>query len=154
MLALDLSLLIILIIGVLCVMAWLIFRVNRLSAQSKILSSQVTALEMLNSDMQINFSSLQQNYNELKQLLEVSNLENEQVSKQLEHRVKNVQQELTGLGQQVTQLNEHQPQDKFYHRANKLAAKGASAEEIMAECELPRAEVEMLLAIYRQGFEE
>jgi hypothetical protein len=31
-----------------------------------------------------------------------------------------------------------------------LAEKGADIEEIISECELPRAEVEMLLAVYQQ----
>lgn len=47
-------------------------------------------------------------------------------------------------------LSEQQPQDKLYSRASKLAALGADVEEIMRECELPRAEVEMLLSVYNK----
>jgi hypothetical protein len=49
----------------------------------------------------------------------------------------------------LLQWQDSHGQDKFYNRAFKLAAKGASLEEIMNECELPRAEVEMLLSVHQ-----
>ncbi|REL26098.1 DUF2802 domain-containing protein [Thalassotalea euphylliae] len=132
-------------------LVWLLIKVSRLKSQAKLLSSQLNALEMLTADLQVNISALDQKNAELSALLNTQTTENEQVSRQLEHRIRNQQQELASLTQKLTLLDEQQPQDKFYHRASKLAAKGASAEEIMAECELPRAEVEMLLAMYKQG---
>ena len=76
--------------------------------------------------------------------------ENTQVSKQLAHRIKTLQQQTTEQQELITQWQESQGQDKFYNRAFKLAAKGADIEEIISECELPRAEVEMLLSVYQQ----
>jgi TolA-binding protein len=84
-------------------------------------------------------------------------LETTQVSKQLEHRIKSLQQQLanqelklTNQEQQIEHWQESQGQDKLYSRAFKLAEKGADIDEIIIECELPRAEAEMLLSVYRQ----
>lgn len=131
-------------------LVWLLVKVSRLKSQAKLLSSQLNALEMLTADLQVNISALNQKNSELSALLNTQTTENEQVSRQLEHRIRNQQQELADLTQKFALFDEQQPQDKFYHRASKLAAKGASAEEIMAECELPKAEVEMLLAMYKR----
>ena len=75
--------------------------------------------------------------------------ENYQVSQQLEHRIKRLQQKLAEQQHLFMQWQEAQGQDKFYSRAIKLAEKGADIDEIISECELPRAEVEMLLSIYK-----
>ncbi|REL32625.1 DUF2802 domain-containing protein [Thalassotalea euphylliae] len=150
----NLVLIIALALAVVCCLAWLLIKVSHLKAQSKLLSSQVNALEMLTADLQANIHNIAQKNAELNDLISTQNTENEQVSKQLEHRIKGQQQAIANITQQLTLIDEQQPQDKFYHRASKLAAKGASAEEIMAECELPRAEVEMLLAIYKQNNNE
>lgn len=136
---------------VICCIVWLLLKMSRLKAQSKLLSSQINALEMLTADLQANTHALTQKNIELSDLIRSQTTEYEQVSRQLEHRIKGQQDSISNLTQKLALLDEQQPQDKFYHRASKLAAKGASAEEIMVECELPRAEVEMLLAIYKQN---
>jgi hypothetical protein len=43
------------------------------------------------------------------------------------------------------------PESKLYNRAMKMVQLGAGLEEIMLECELPRAEAELLLNLHRQG---
>ncbi|NMP32938.1 DUF2802 domain-containing protein [Thalassotalea sp. M1531] len=129
----------------------LLFKFFRLSSQLKLLQSQITATELLNGDLQMNLSTLHKEFTDFKVNCELAETENSQVSKQLEHRIKTLQQEQASINSQLIQVQEQQPQDKFYTRANKLAEKGADVEEIMAECDLPRAEVEMLLAIHKQG---
>ena len=42
------------------------------------------------------------------------------------------------------------PESRFYTRAIKLVELGASLEEIMRECELPRAEAELLVNFHRR----
>lgn len=106
---------------------------------------------MLNADLQANLSALSTQLGQLSKEMSDTELENNQVSKQLEHRIKQLQQDMKTIADQLTQINEQQPQDKFYIRANKLASLGADVEEIMAECELPRAEVEMLIAIHKKN---
>jgi hypothetical protein len=41
------------------------------------------------------------------------------------------------------------PENKLYSRAVKMVELGAGVEEIMAECELPKAEAELLLSLHK-----
>jgi len=51
----------------------------------------------------------------------------------------------------TTQEQQQQdPESRFYTRAVKLVELGASLEEIMRECELPRAEAELLLNFHKK----
>ena len=59
--------------------------------------------------------------------------------------------ELGKLTQQLSLISADEPVDKLYSRALKLVAKGADLDELISECELPRAEAEMLLAIHRNA---
>lgn len=77
-------------------------------------------------------------------------LESTQVLKQLEHRLKSQQEQQRNQHKLIENLQDNQEQDKLYTRAFKLAEKGADIEEIISECELPRAEAEMLLSVHRQ----
>ena len=42
------------------------------------------------------------------------------------------------------------PENRLYTRAVKMVELGASIEELMAECELPRAEAELLLNLHKK----
>ncbi|MEG3754624.1 DUF2802 domain-containing protein [Psychromonas arctica] len=69
-----------------------------------------------------------------------------------------------GLGKKLQQIDntvnkiqEHQvdlvasaPENRLYTRATKMVELGASIEELMLECELPRAEAELLLNLHRK----
>lgn len=69
-----------------------------------------------------------------------------------------------GLGKKLQQLDsevkktqENQvnlvassPENKLYTRAMKMVELGASIDELMSECELPRAEAELLLNLHRK----
>lgn len=115
-----------------------------------LLNLQVESISLFNNELQSSLHKDKQLLGDLKSTTEQSTLENEQVSKQLEHRIKSLQSQLVEQEQRLAQWQDNQGQDKFYNRAFKLAAKGADTEEIMNECELPRAEVEMLLSVYQQ----
>lgn len=43
------------------------------------------------------------------------------------------------------------PENKLYSRAVKMAELGADVNEIMRECELPKAEAELLLSLHKHG---
>ena len=103
---------------------------------------QIKELEDVNKLLQHQISSSER---ESKQL----NTENSQVLKQLEVRIKYLNDHNVEQQKLLLQWQENQGQDKFYNRAFKLAAKGASLEDIMSECELPRAEVEILLSVHK-----
>jgi hypothetical protein len=81
--------------------------------------------------------------------LKSQNTENEQVSKQLEHRIKALQQENISQKEILVQLQNQQPQDKLYSRAFKLVELGADIEEIVRECDIPLAEAEMLMSVHK-----
>ena len=76
-------------------------------------------------------------------------LENEQVTKQLEHRIKVLQGQLKQTETLIGHIQQQQPEDKLYSRASKLVALGADIAEVMRECDIPQAEAEMLISIHR-----
>ncbi|AGH82031.1 hypothetical protein PCNPT3_10465 [Psychromonas sp. CNPT3] len=43
------------------------------------------------------------------------------------------------------------PENRLYTRATKMVELGASIDELMQECELPRAEAELLLSLHRKN---
>lgn len=57
---------------------------------------------------------------------------------------------LTGLQQQLTALAQQEPDTKVYQRAAELLKNGASIEEIMHSCDLPRAEVQLLQHLHHE----
>ena len=118
--------------------------------QLLLIAEREAATELAVSDIQMAMNMLEERINEAIAENESNALEDSQVSKQLEHRIKTLQGQLHQLGDSLELIKEQQPQDKLYSRAYKLAALGADIEEIMAECELPRAEAEMLLSVYHQ----
>jgi Protein of unknown function (DUF2802) len=124
--------------------------VNKLKNKMEVLNVQMQSTSLLMNDLQTLNNKLQQEFDEMASNNERLATESEQVSKQLEHRIKILQNQSIEQQQLLTQWQDSQGQDKFYNRAFKLAEKGADIEEIMSECELPRAEVEMLISVYQQ----
>ncbi len=61
------------------------------------------------------------------------------------------QAQLVQLQQKQQELEEMEPDSKLYTGAVKLLQRGASVEEVMQECELPRAEAELLFSIHGKG---
>ena len=59
-------------------------------------------------------------------------------------RVKDLLGELDQLKAKQEELFDQDPVSRLYGKAAKLVAEGASVDELMQECELPRAEAELL----------
>ena len=74
----------------------------------------------------------------------------DQVSRQLEHRISSIKDGISHLTQQIEAVQAQEPEDRFYSRALKLAKLGSSVDEIMSECEIPRAEAEMLVSVHKK----
>ena len=123
---------------------------TKLKGKLSMLDMQFQSTVLLVNELQSINSKLQQEFDSLAIDSEQFAIENSQVSKQLEHRIKNLTLQANEQQQLLVQWQENQGQDKFYSRAFKLAEKGAGIDEIISECELPRAEVEMLLSVYQQ----
>ena len=138
------------LILVILVGGYYFLRTSKLSKQINILSAQIQTNELQINDLQSANIQLQTSIKNINQKNESELTECIQVSRQLEHRIKTLQSQINQQQQQIVQIQESEGQDKFYARAYKLAERGANVDEIVAECDLPRAEVEMLLSVYQR----
>jgi len=142
-----------LIVSVLCFVIIFIL-MTRYKTKLAFYESQSQTQELLVNNLQLSSDNLNLTLKDLSIQYEKSLTENTLVSKQLEHRIKTLQSQLSSQQEIISQLQTDQGDDKFYSRAIKLAKRGADISEIVAECELPHAEVEMLISVYqkkRQG---
>jgi uncharacterized lipoprotein len=138
-----------LVLSVLCLVVVLVLSIRH-KAQVKMLVTQYQAQELILNNLQRVYEKLDFDINKLQKQDEQITTENIQVSKQLEHRIKALQTQLNNQHEIISQLQTDQGEDKFYTRAIKLAKKGADIDEIVTECELPYAEVEMLISVYQK----
>jgi flagellar motility protein MotE (MotC chaperone) len=128
----------------------LIYRQRLQFAQiSKAHTSQLKTQELLFSELQAFQKTLSSEFASSKAVYKSQQLENEQVSKQLEHRIKVLQQESATQKQLIELIKNQQPQDKLYSRAFKLVELGADIDEVVRECDIPRAEAEMLMSVHK-----
>lgn len=149
------SLFLVLIIAIIALVASIViaitfkFSISSLKSKFLIIESQLQVNELLLSEMKHTIDNLQSILDENAAEHCEKSTESEQVIKQLEYRIQSLQSDFLSLQEQTKHSLEQQPEDKLYSRAFKLAAKGADLEEIISECELPRAEAEMLLSLYK-----
>ncbi len=116
---------------------------------NKALQSQIGTQEILLNELQSAQKELNNQNIKISDTCKSQQLENEQVSKQLEHRIKLLQQESVLQKQLIDQIKNQQPQDKLYSRAFKLVELGADIDEVVRECDIPRAEAEMLMSVHK-----
>ncbi|WP_214000035.1 DUF2802 domain-containing protein [Arsukibacterium sp.] len=67
----------------------------------------------------------------------------------LENELQQLQGACAELAEQQQALSLTDPESKIYTRAMKMVQLGADLEEIMRECELPRAEAELLFNLHQ-----
>jgi|SRR5690554_1489695 len=79
-----------------------------------------------------------------------SNDELKQQFSQLSHRHTAFEQQMLRQQEAIQEVAEQDPESKFYQRAARLVQQGASLEEVMEACELPRAEAELLYNLYKK----
>ena len=123
---------------------------NRFSRQIEELQQKLQNQEIQLVELQTLLADSQSQLDNNLQYCQESQRENEQVSKQLEHRIKVTQEQFNSQVEVIDKLLHQQPEDKLYTRAQKLVELGADIAEIMQECDIPKAEAEMLLAVHRQ----
>jgi len=116
---------------------------------NKALQSSIEAQEILLNELQSSHRTLNSQLADVTDKCQSQQLENEQISKQLEHRIKVLQKESLEQKQLIEQIKNQQPQDKLYSRAFKLVELGADIDEVVRECDIPRAEAEMLLSVHK-----
>lgn len=59
-----------------------------------------------------------------------------------------IERRILSLENQTQQLLQESPELKMYSRANQLVKEGASIDDVMEACQLPRAEVEVIVGLY------
>jgi len=123
-------------------------QVNRLLGQLSLKQEELE--QALETNERLSQAALQQFTKSMQQQSEETKEINE-VSRHLEHRIVQLQRSLDEHKQVVEGLQQQEPQDRLYSRAQKMVSLGADIEEIMSECELPRAEAEMLVAMHRRN---
>ncbi len=149
LLAVPIIAVIALVVSILCLVLIFVL-LTKYKATLAVYESQFQAHDLLVNSLQSANDNLNLTINELSNQQEKSFTENTLVSKQLEHRIKALQSQLSTHQDQISQLQTDDGGDKFYSRAIKLAKTGADIEEIVAECELPHAEAEMLISVYQK----
>ncbi|MBL4629640.1 MAG: DUF2802 domain-containing protein [Paraglaciecola sp.] len=65
-------------------------------------------------------------------------------------RVKDLVQQVDALQSAQQNLVEQDPQSRFYSKGTKLISQGASLEDVMRECDMPRAEAELLFNLHNR----
>lgn len=148
LLAVPILVVVALVISIFTLVIFFVF-LKKYKVKSAVYESQHQTQELLVNNLQLTSDNLNSKLHELSIKLEQSLTENTLISKQLEHRIKTLQSQITAQQDHISQLQTDQGDNKFYSRAIKLAKIGASIDEIVAECELPHAEVEMLVSVYQ-----
>ncbi|WP_441002117.1 DUF2802 domain-containing protein [Pseudocolwellia agarivorans] len=120
--------------------------VRSLSRKVRLTETNISSNELLVNQLQTLFITLDKSVKELNNQHTSENTELNQVTKQLEHRIKSIQEDINKLQQTQAQ----QPEDKLYSRAFKMVELGADVAELVRECDIPRAEAEMLISIHQK----
>ena len=120
--------------------------VRSLSKKARLTETNIASNELLVNQLQTLFITLDKSVKELNNQYTSENTELNQVTKQLEHRIKSIQEDINKLQQTQAQ----QPEDKLYSRAFKMVELGADVAELVRECDIPRAEAEMLISIHQK----
>ena len=65
-------------------------------------------------------------------------------------RVIELEKRLHQQSERIEESTQQDPQSKLYTRAMKMVALGAGVDELIKECELPKAEAELLIRLHRK----
>lgn len=68
----------------------------------------------------------------------------------LGHKVNQQQSELQLLNERIAEIENADKDGRLYSRANKMVQLGADINEIIEECELPKAEAELMLSLQKK----
>lgn len=131
-------------------LAFAISAKKQAQSQGDHIQSDVETNHHLISDLQQQLVLLEQSFATQVEELKSQLLEEEQVSKHLELRIKSLQEKLQQQTEQLQMIQSQAPENRLYTRAQKMVALGADVEELMEACELPRAEAELIFAMHKK----
>ncbi|MFD1621017.1 DUF2802 domain-containing protein [Thalassotalea marina] len=112
--------------------------------------SQLSGNDLLIGELKEQLDGLRSNQEQNLAALNSWQIEQEQVTGQLEHRTKQFNENIKNIKQEMQELHAQQPEDRLYSRAQKMVKLGAGIDELVAECQLPKVEAEMLIAMYQR----
>jgi uncharacterized protein YlxW (UPF0749 family) len=72
-------------------------------------------------------------------------------TQKLNSEIKTLKLEVDKLMAQIEEISQQDPAAKMYSKAHSLVASGASVDEIMDACDLPKAEVEVLVGFQKKA---
>ncbi|MDP5032717.1 MAG: DUF2802 domain-containing protein [Paraglaciecola sp.] len=124
------------ITGILFLISW--GAIVYLIIQTRKLKSQLLLLQQISMANEVKLKQVDDEFHEI-----------HTGSQALGRKVKELVVSIKGLREQHQQLAEQDPQSRFYLNAVKLITDGASLEEVMRECDLPRAEAELLFNLHQ-----
>ncbi|WP_434952483.1 DUF2802 domain-containing protein [Shewanella sp. HL-SH4] len=110
-----------------------------LQQQSSKLKSKVEALTLLVKESDRQREAVKRELNELRS-----------GTIGMGRKLAEIEKKLTKQSDLIDEASQQDPQAKLYSRAVKMIALGAGIEELMLECELPKAEVELLLRLHKK----
>lgn len=110
-----------------------------LQKQSSKLKSKVEALTLLVKESDRQREAVKRELNELRS-----------GTIGMGRKLAEIEKKLTKQSDLIDEASQQDPQAKLYSRAVKMIALGAGIEELMQECELPKAEVELLLRLHKK----
>lgn len=121
------------------VMVWVWSQFNKQQAQLQVLTAQLESVQQQKASLQTETEELRAGVIGVGQRVLV-----------MQEQQQRLQQELAELQEQQQAIALSDPESKIYSRAVKMVELGADLEEIIRECELPRAEAELLFNLHRQ----
>lgn len=121
------------------VMVWVWSQFNKQQAQLQVLTAQLESVQQQKASLQTETEELRAGVIGVGQRVLV-----------IQEQQQRLQQDLAELQEQQQALALSDPESKIYSRAVKMVELGADLEEIIRECELPRAEAELLFNLHRQ----
>ena len=115
------------------IVLWIVGRRSN-ARLTEVLAQQQQQLSALKKQLHINASTLEEI--QARSLVVAKNTEQTEAA-------------LTALQQQFIALGEQDPDSRLYQRSAEMIQSGASAEEVMHNCDLPLAEVQLLMNIHQ-----
>ena len=107
---------------------------------------RVNSAEKLTVSLQQKLSSLQQQQSEIQPVID----ELTQFKLNVEPEINELYQHKNEHANLLQLIQSQNSEQKLYTRAKKMIEMGADIEEIVSECEMPRAEAELLISLYKK----
>ncbi len=147
--------LVILLLMVFCVVFWL----NARKANSRLQSSEAECLQLKIDLEQFKQESVKSNVHSQQSVVNLKKQQQE-LLQHLEQVISSVSTiakqssefalELEQTKDQVHILKSESSEQRLYGRAKKMIEMGADIGELVSECEIPRAEAELLMSLYKK----